>query len=149
MHTHQIWPEGQDQADQSIPDMSMEDREARRIGINIGDRISYAVAGKTLEFNIAAIHRQKGVQTRFWFEGIVADGALGTSIERYVGPAWLNDGQDVLAQKRIAAGARELLGQASQVYEASVLNVLGARLSVIRKSLYLEFLLLIWFGWGC
>ena len=175
----------QDQADQSIPNMSMEDREARRIGIAVGDRISYMVAGKGLEFNIAAIHRQKGVQTRFWFEGIVADGALGGSVERYVGAAWVDDDQAVLAQKRIAAvapnvitvrtarilaSARELLGQATsgllviavisflasllvlfsviaasrvrQVYEASVLNVLGVRLSVIRKSLYLEFLLI-------
>lgn len=179
------WPVGQDQVDQSIPNMSMEDREARRLGIKVGDRISYLVAGKGLEFNIAAIHRQKGVQTRFWFEGIVADGALGDSVERYVGAAWVNDDQAVLAQKRIAAvapnvitvrtarilaSARELLGQATsgllviavisflasllvlfsviaasrvrQVYEASVLNVLGVRLSVIRKSLYLEFLLI-------
>ena len=143
------------------------------------------VAGTTLEFRIAAIHRQRGVHSRLWFEGIVADGALGTSIERYVGAAWLDDDQAVLAQKRIAAvapnvitvrtarilaSARELLGQATsgllviasisflasllvlfsviaasrvrQVYEASVLNVLGVRLSVIRKSLYLEFLLI-------
>jgi predicted lysophospholipase L1 biosynthesis ABC-type transport system permease subunit len=71
---------------------------------------------------------------------------------------------------RILASARELLGQATsgllvvavisflasllvlfsviaasrvrQVYEASVLNALGVRLSEIRKSLYLEFLLI-------
>lgn len=174
-----------DDEDQSIPSMSLEDREARRIGIKVGDRISYAVAGKTLEFKIAAIHRQKGVQTRFWFEGIVADGVLEGSIGRYVGAAWMNDDLALQAQKRIAAvapnvvtvrtarilaSARELLGQATsgllvvavisflasllvlfsvvaasrvrQVYDASVLNALGVRLSVIRKSLYLEFLLI-------
>lgn len=176
------WTEDEDQ---SIPSMSLEDREARRIGIKVGDRISYAVAGKRLEFKIAAIHRQKGVQTRFWFEGIVADGVLEGSIGRYVGAAWMNDDLALQAQKRIAAvapnvvtvrtarilaSARELLGQATsgllvvavisflasllvlfsvvaasrvrQVYDASVLNALGVRLSVIRKSLYLEFLLI-------
>ena len=174
-----------DNQSQLIPSMSLEDREARRIGVSVGDRISYEVAGKTLEFNIAAIHRQKGVQTRFWFEGIVADGALESSIGRYVGAAWMNDDLALQAQKRIAAvapnvvtvrtarilaSARELLGQATsgllvvavisflasllvlfsviaasrvrQVYDASVLNALGVRLSVIRKSLYLEFLLI-------
>lgn len=176
------WSDGGDQA---IPSMSLEDREARRIGIKVGDRISYAVAGQTLEFNIAAIHRQKGVQTRFWFEAIVADGVLDASIGRYVGAAWMSDDQALQAQKRIGAvapnvvtvrtarilaSARDLLGQATsgllvvavisflasllvlfsviaasrerQVYDASVLNALGVRLSEIRKSLYLEFLLI-------
>lgn len=174
-----------DDDNQSIPNMSLEDREARRIGIKIGEKISYAVAGKTIEFNIAAIHKQKGVQTRFWFEGIVSDGALESSVGRYVGAAWLSDDQALQAQKgiadvapnvvtvrtaRILASARDLLGQATnglmvvaiisflasllvlfaviaasrvrQVYDASVLNALGVRLSVIRKSLYLEFLLI-------
>ena len=165
--------------------MSLEDHEAGKIGIGVGDRISYAIAGKTLEFNIAAIHRQKGMQTRFWFEGIVSDGVFESSIGRYVGAAWMDDEQALQAQKRIAAvasnvvtvrtarilaSARDLLGQATrslmvvavisflasllvlfsviaasrvrQVYDASVLNALGVRLSVIRKSLYLEFLLI-------
>ncbi len=174
-----------DNDDQSIPNMSLEDREAGRIGVTVGDRISYAIAGKTLEFKIAAIHKQKGLQTRFWFEGIVADGVLGSSLERYVGAAWLSNDQALQAQKgiaavapnvvtvrtaRILASARGLLGQATsglmvvavisflasllvlfaviaasrvrQVYDASVLNALGVRLSVIRKSLYIEFLLI-------
>jgi putative ABC transport system permease protein len=176
------WTEGQDQ---KIPSMSLEDHEARRIGINVGDRISYAVAGKTIEFNIAAIHTQKGVQTRFWFEGIVSDGVFGSSVQRYVGAVWMKDDLALQAQKRIGdvapnvvtvrtarilASARDLLGQATngllvvavisflasllvlfsviaasrvrQVYEASVLNAVGVRLSEIRKSLYLEFLLI-------
>ena len=174
-----------DDKDQKIPSMSLEDHEAKRIGISVGDRISYALAGKTLEFNIAAIHTQKGVQTRFWFEGIVSDGVFGSSVQRYVGAAWMNDDLALQAQKaiaevapnvvtvrtaRILASARDLLGQATsgllvvavisflasllvlfsviaasrvrQVYEASVLNAVGVRLSEIRKSLYLEFLLI-------
>jgi putative ABC transport system permease protein len=165
--------------------MSLEDREAGRIGIEIGDRISYAIAGGTLEYKIAAIHRQKGVQSRFYFEGIVSDGSLDSSVERYVGAAWMSDDEALQAQKaiaavasnvvtvrtaRILASARDLLGQATsglmvvavisflasllvlfsviaasrvrQVYEASVLNALGVRLSVIRKSLYIEFMLI-------
>lgn len=75
-----------------------------------------------------------------------------------------------VATARILASARDLLGQATsglmvvgvisflasllvlfsvvaasrvrQVYDASVLNALGVRLSVIRKSLYLEFILI-------
>ncbi len=173
------------QDDQTIPLMSLEDREAGRIGIEIGDRISYAIAGGTLEYKIAAIHRQKGVQSRFYFEGIVSDGTLDSSVERYVGAAWMSDDEALQAQKaiaavasnvvtvrtaRILASARDLLGQATsglmvvavisflasllvlfsviaasrvrQVYEASVLNALGVRLSVIRKSLYIEFMLI-------
>ena len=173
------------QDDQTIPLMSLEDREAGRIGINIGDRISYAIAGGTLEYKIAAIHRQKGVQSRFYFEGIVSDGTLDSSVERYVGAAWMSDDEALQAQKaiaavasnvvtvrtaRILASARDLLGQATsglmvvavisflasllvlfsviaasrvrQVYDASVLNALGVRLSVIRKSLYIEFMLI-------
>jgi putative ABC transport system permease protein len=165
--------------------MSLVDREARRRGSNVGYHSSYAVAGKNMTFNIAAIHRQKGVQTRFWFEGIVSDGVFGDAPQRYVGAAWMDDDQALQVQKsigdvapnvvtvrtaRILASARELLGQATsgllvvavisflasllvlfsviaasrvrQVYEASVLNALGVRLSEIRKSLYLEFLLI-------
>ena len=170
---------------QSIANMSLEDREARRMGVSVGDQITYDVAGKTLTFNIAAIHRQKGMQTRFWFEGIVTDGVFGDSPQRYVGAAWMDDEIALDAQKsiglvapnvvtvrtaRILASARDLLSQATkgllivasisfvasllvlfsviaasrvrQVYEASVLNALGVRLSEVRKSLYLEFLLI-------
>ena len=167
------------------PVMSLEDREARRLGVGVGDRIGYRVDDQAIEMEVVAIHRQKGVQTRFWFEGIVADGLLEPSIHRHVGAAWLNPEQALDAQRRIAAlapnvvsvrterilsTARELLGQATaglvvvagvslaasllvlvsviaagrarQVYDATVLHTLGARLAVIHRSLQLEYLLL-------
>jgi len=169
----------------SRPMLSMEDREARDLGVVVGDRITFRVDGQTTEFEVAAIHSQKGLQTRFWFEGIVSDGALDPFINRHVGAAWLDDERAIDAQRaiaavapnvitvrteRILATAGELLGQATmglavvagislaasllvlvsviaagrtrQVYAATVLNTLGVRLSVIRQSLQLEYLLL-------
>ena len=173
-----------DQAE-TRPMLSFEDREARRLGIEIGDRIRYRIDGHTIDVEVGAIHQQKGVQTRFWFEGIVSDGLLDESINRHVGAAWLDDARAIDAQRRIAAvapnvisvrtarilaTAGDLLGQATlglavvaaislaasllvlisviasgrsrQVYAATILNTLGARLSVIRQSLQLEYLLL-------
>ncbi len=170
---------------ETLPKMSLEDREARRLGITVGDRISYRVGGQTIDMQVATIHKQKGVQTRFWFEVIVSDGLLDPFINRHVGAAWLDDAQAIDAQREIAAvapnvitvrtarilaTAGDLLGQATlglvvvaaislaasllvlisviaagrsrQVYAATVLNTLGARLSVIRQSLQLEYLLL-------
>ena len=162
-------------ADSAPPTMSLEDREARRLGVETGDRIRYRLGERTLEVEIGAIHRQKGVQTRFWFEGIVGDGLLDPGINRYVGTAYLDDtaaAPNVISVRteRILATARQLLGQATaglalvagvslaasllvlvsviaagrsrQVYDATVLNTLGARMSLVHRSLYFEFALL-------
>ena len=168
-----------------VAKMSLEDREARRLGVGVGDRIRYAVDGSTIEAQVVAIHRQKGVQTRFWFEGIVADGLLEPHIHRHVGAAFMDDANTLAAQRgigsvapnvvsirteRLLQTARDLLGQAAaglalvagvsliasllvlasviaagsarQVYDATVLNTLGARISLIRRSLQFEYLLL-------
>lgn len=165
--------------------MSLEDREANRLGVEVGDTIQYLIGGESHRLQVSAIHSQKGVQTRFWFEGIVADGLLEQVPYRQVGTAYMSDAAAVVAQKSIAAvapnvisvrterlltTAKDLLGQATrgllviaavsllastlvlvsviaagrsrQIYEATVLNTLGARLSLIEKSLRLEFLLL-------
>ncbi len=167
------------------PRLAFEDREARRLGVAVGDRLSFAAEDREIDAEVVAIHRQKGLQTRFWFEGILSDGALEPLIHRYVGTVYMADSGTFEAQRRIAevapnvisvrtetllATARRLLGQASaglavvaavslaasllvlasvmaagrsrQVYDATVLNTLGARLSTIRQSLQLEYLLL-------
>ena len=167
------------------PGMALEDREARELGVGVGDRLRYRIDGQTIELTVRAIHSQRGLQTRFWFEGIVADGMLEPFIHRQVGAAWLHEKRAIDAQRAIAAvapnvitlrtqrlleTARGLLGQATggllvvasislaasllvlvsviaagqsrQVYTATVLNTLGVRLSVIRHSLQLEYLLL-------
>jgi putative ABC transport system permease protein len=168
-----------------LPRMAMEDREADQLGLDVGDVITFAIEGRTLEAEIAAIYSQKGVQTKFWFEAIVADGALDPFINRHVGAAYMNDSEAVGTQNRIAAvapnvitvrtatllaAARDLLGKASaglavvagtslaasllvlisvmatgrarQVYDATVLHTLGARMMDIRRSLHLEYMIL-------
>ncbi|MGK0298923.1 MAG: putative ABC transport system permease protein [Gammaproteobacteria bacterium] len=165
--------------------MAMEDREAEQLGLKVGDIVTFAIAGRSLQAEVAAIYSQKGVQTKFWFEGIVSDGALDTFINRYVGAAYMDDNEAIAAQGRVAqvapnvisvrtasllASAREILGQATaglavvagvslaasllvlisvmaagrtrQIYDATVLHSLGTRLSVIKSSLHMEYLLL-------
>jgi putative ABC transport system permease protein len=169
----------------SRPRMAMEDREVGRLGVALGDVITISAAGRTLEVEIAAIYSQKGLQTRFWFEGLLSDGALDDMISRQVGAAYLDDDAAVDAQKGIAMvapnvisvrtaelleAARGILGKASsglaviaaislgasllvlisvlaagrtrQIYDATVLHAIGARLSLIRQGLRLEYLLL-------
>ncbi len=165
--------------------LAFEDREARRLGVAVGDRLTFAAEGREIDAEVVAIHRQKGLQTRFWFEGILSDGALEPLIHRHVGTVFMDGDVTFDAQRAIAevapnvvsiptatllATARRLLGQASaglavvaavslgasllvlasvmaagrsrQVYDATVLNTLGARMSTIRRSLQLEYLLL-------
>ena len=168
-----------------MPRMALEDREARRLGVGPGDRIGFSVGGRSFAAEIAAIYSQKGLQTRFWFEGILSNGALDGVIHRQVGAAYLDDAAAIEAQKRIAAiapnvitvrtamlleTARGILGKAAsglaivagvslaasllvlisvmaagrtrQIYDATVLHVLGARFELIRSGLRLEYLLL-------
>ena len=138
-----------------------------------------------MTLQIDAIFSQKGMQTRFWFEGIVSDGALDGLISRHVGAAYMGNDEAIEAQRRIGkvapnvvtvrtasllASARDILGKAAgglaviagisllasllvlvsvmaagrsrQVYDATVLHALGTRMSVIRRSLHLEYVLL-------
>jgi putative ABC transport system permease protein len=71
--------------------MAMEDREAYRLGLGIGDEVAFTAQHKTITAEIRAIYRQKGLQTRFWFEGIVQEGALDELISLYVGAVYQSD----------------------------------------------------------
>lgn len=165
--------------------LAMEDREAKQLGLKVGDVISFTIEGRSLEAEISAIFSQKGIQTKFWFEGILSDGALEGFINRHVGTAYMDNADAIGAQKRIAAvapnvisvrtarllaSARDILGKATaglavvagvslgasllvlisvmaagrtrQIYDATVLHCLGTRLSVIKQSLHMEYLLL-------
>ncbi len=165
--------------------MAMEDREAGQLDLKVGDIITFAIEGRSLEAEIAAIFSQKGVQTKFWFEGILSDGALDSFINRHVGAAYMDDMEAIAAQQRIArvapnvisvrtasllASARDILGKATagltvvaavslsasllvlisvmaagrtrQIYDATVLHSLGTRMSAIKKSLHMEYILL-------
>ena len=175
------WPPGY----AGSPKMALEDREARQLGLELGDTLSFRMEGRSIEAEIVAIYSQKGLQTRFWFEGIMTDGVLDPYIHRHVGAAFIDDAETAAAQRRIAAlapnvisvptasllaTASNLLGQATaglvvvasvslgasllvlisvmaagrtrQIYDATILNALGTRLSLIRRSLQLEYLLL-------
>jgi putative ABC transport system permease protein len=108
--------------------MAMEDREAGQLGLVVGDIVTFAIAGRNLQAEVSAIYSQKGVQTKFWFEGILSNGSLDTFINRYVGAAYMDDTEAIAAQARVAqvapnvisvrtasllASAREILGQAT------------------------------------
>lgn len=71
--------------------MAMEDREANKLGLSVGDRVAFMAEGQTTTAEIRAIYRQKGLQTRFWFEGVLQDGALDVLIGRYVGVVYQTD----------------------------------------------------------
>ena len=153
--------------------------------LSVGDRVTFGVEGRSITTTVDAIFSQKGLQTRFWFEGIVSEGALDGVIARHVGAAFMSDEDAVAVQRRIGkiapnvvtvrtaallASARDLLGKATmglgviagvsllasllvlvsvmaagrsrQVYEATVLHSIGTRMSVIHRSLQMEFVLL-------
>jgi len=71
--------------------MAMEDREAYQLGLGVGDRVAFTAQHHTVTAEIRAIYRQKGLQTRFWFEGILQDGALDELISLYVGAVYQGD----------------------------------------------------------
>lgn len=71
--------------------MAMEDREANQLGLGVGDRVTFTAQDQPITAEIRAIYRQKGLQTRFWFEGILQDGALDGLIGRYVGAVYQTD----------------------------------------------------------
>ena len=163
----------------------MEDREADQIGLEIGDMLTFDIAGQKLEAQLTGIFRQKGLQTRFWFEAILSDGVLDPFISRYVGASYMPSQNAVAAQNEIAglapnivsvrtativATAKDLLGKvvaglavvsavafsvsllvltgvmashrSRQVYYSTILHTIGARLSTIRVSLSIEYVLL-------
>ena len=167
------------------PHIAMEDREVGRIGLALGDVITLFAAGRSFDAELVAVYSQKGLQTRFWFEGILSDGALDGMISRQVGAAFMDDEAAIEVQKHIARiapnvisvrtadlleTARGILGKAAsglavvatvslgasllvlisvmaagrtrQIYDATVLHALGARFSLIRLGLRLEYLLL-------
>lgn len=175
------WPEGSHTTAQVV----MEDREAEQLGLAVGDHLQFLIEDQPLNATLRGIYRQRGLQTRFWFEAILSEGSLEPFISRYVGAAYMSDSAAIDAQAAIAAEApnvvtvrtaemlataRQLLGrataglaavaavalgvsllvltsvvatsQARQVYEATILHAMGARLAAIRASLNFEYLLL-------
>jgi putative ABC transport system permease protein len=120
--------------------MALEDREAEQLGLGVGDVVTFTIEGRELEVETAAIFSQRGLQTRFWFEAFVSDGALEGFVNRHVGTAYMSDAEAIVAQRRIGeiapnvitvrtasllASAREILGKAA----ASLAVVAGVSLA--------------------
>lgn len=114
--------------DVGLPKVVMEDREADQLGLKVGDRLTFSIDARMLEAELTGIYRQKGLQTRFWFEAIFSDGVLDSFIHRYVGAAYQSDQAAIQSQQRVAriapnvvsvrtatilSTARDLLGKAS------------------------------------
>jgi putative ABC transport system permease protein len=126
--------------------LAMEDREAQALGLQVGDRLTFAIEGRSLEVEIAAIYSQKGLQTRFWFEGILSAGALDSFIHRYVGAVYVGDDEAIAVQNRIA----EIAPGVISVRTASLLQVAreilgkaGAGLAVVSAVSLLASLLVL------
>jgi putative ABC transport system permease protein len=102
-----------------LPKLAFEDREAKKLGLKVGDVVTFALQGSRFDVEIAAIYSQKGIQTRFWFEGILSDGALDDYINRHVGAVYIEDAQAISAQNEIARIAPSVI----TVRTASLLQV--------------------------
>jgi len=126
--------------------MAMEDREANELGLSVGDQVAFLVEGQTINTEIRALYRQKGLQTRFWFEGVLQDGALDTLIGRYVGVVYQSDPAAQQSQQWLARNipnvitlrtadwlntAGDLLGKATAGLAAVALISLTASLLVL------------------
>ena len=130
-----------------LPKLAFEDREAKKLGLQVGDEVTFTLQGNKLDVEIAAIYSQKGIQTRFWFEGILSDGALDPYIHRHVGAVYIDDEQAIAAQNHIA----EIAPSVITVRTASLLQVArqilgkaGAGLAVVASvSLMASLLVLI------
>lgn len=107
------------------PRLALEDREAERLGLKVGDVLTLGIEGRTITTRIDAIFSQKGMQTRFWFEGIVSDGALDGLISRHVGAAYMSDAEAIDAQRRIGRAAPNVVTVRTASLLASARDILG------------------------
>jgi putative ABC transport system permease protein len=107
------------------PRLALEDREAERTGLQVGDVVTLGIAGNTVTTQVDAIFSQKGMQTRFWFEGIVSDGALDGMIFRHVGAAYMTDTEAIDAQRRIGRVAPNVVTVRTASLLTSARDILG------------------------
>ncbi|XOV82404.1 MAG: ABC transporter permease [bacterium] len=116
------WPDGE--ADEGAW-VVMEDREADQIGLEVGDLLTFDIQGRQLEAELTGIFRQKGLQTRFWFEAIFSDGVLTPFISRYVGASYMPVDQAITAQHQIADIAPNIVSVRTATLLATARDLLG------------------------
>ncbi len=89
------------------PLVAMEDREADQLGLQVGDKLQFAIQGQELDVTLVAIYEQATLETRFWFEAVFSPGVLDPFVTRHVGSAWLTADapadSDIEAMNTIAA----------------------------------------------
>lgn len=105
--------------------MAMEDREAYQLGLGIGDQVTFTAQDKTITAEIRAIYRQKGLQTRFWFEGILQDGALDGLISLYVGAVYQSDEAAKQSQRWLAQNLPNVITLRTADWLATAGNLLN------------------------
>lgn len=113
------------ETDPEPPRLALEDWEAEKLDLKVGDVITFGIEGKTVTTRVDAIFSQKGVQTRFWFEGIASDGALEGMIFRHVGAAYMGDADAIEAQRRIGRIAPNVVTVRTASLLASARDILG------------------------
>lgn len=106
-------------SESGLAKLAFEDREASKLGLKVGDVVTFAVQDRLFDVEIAAIYSQKGLQTRFWFEGILSPGVLDSFINRHVGAVYVDDAEALSTQNRIA----EIAPSVITVRTASLLRV--------------------------
>jgi len=113
------------EAEPDMARLALEDREAEQLGLQVGDVVTFGVEGDSFDAQIDAVFSQKGVQTRFWFEGIVSDGALDGLVHRHVGAAYMDDEAAIVAQRRIGAIAPNVITVRTAMLLSSARDILG------------------------
>ncbi len=63
-------------------DRSTSTNSSRILGIDVSDQMTFFIRGQKLQAELTGIYKQKGLQTRFWFEAILSDGLLDPFISR-------------------------------------------------------------------
>jgi len=109
----------------ATPRLALEDQEAERMALAVGDRVTFGVEGRSVTTTVDAIFSQKGLQTRFWFEGIVSEGSLDGVIARHVGAAFTSDEDAVSLQRRIGKVAPNVITVRTASLLASARDILG------------------------
>ncbi|WP_026374600.1 ABC transporter permease [Aestuariibacter salexigens] len=101
-----MWDAGFDSGSRPIADVDfafiMEDREAGQMQLSPGDTLTFTIEGISRTGLLTGIYSQKGIQTRFWFEAIVSEGALDDFINAYVGTAYMTDEDALTLQMQLA-----------------------------------------------
>ena len=99
-----IWDESFDanKADNVDFALMMEDREAAQMQLQVGDTVSFSMVGIERRGLLTGIYSQKGLQTRFWFEAILSDGALEDFITTYVGTVNMDADKAIALQSELA-----------------------------------------------